>query len=131
MTSSIGLNRASSHGAISTAGPGAPSGNSSAATIVCIHVVPHFGGVHTKMSPGRETKRCHRRLSKMMLRYSRSIGRSTASTPTYTSPTTHGTTARTDERQIKTCAGVEVDNVAMADPGSHRLLRSGACRRGA
>ena len=47
-------------------------------TIACIHVVPHFGGVHTKMSPGRGVNRFHRRLSDTTLRYSRSIGRSTA-----------------------------------------------------
>ena len=53
-TTSIGSNRASIHGAMCVTGPGAsPSGKSSATTIVCIHVVPHFGGVQTKMSPGR------------------------------------------------------------------------------
>ena len=46
-------------------------------TIVCIHVVPHFAGVHTNTSPARGVNRDHRRLSEMMLRYSVSIGRCT------------------------------------------------------
>src|SRR6185436_17479510 len=69
-------------GEISHSGPGAaPSWNNNAATIACIHVVPHFGGVHTKMSPGRGVNRFHRRLSDTTPRYSRSIGRCTASAP--------------------------------------------------
>ncbi len=31
--------------------------------MVWVQVVPHFGGVHTKMSPGRGAKRAQRRLS--------------------------------------------------------------------
>ena len=55
-----------------TTGPGTlPSGKSSVATIACIQVVPHLGGVQTKMSPGRWTKCRQRRVSKMWLRYSR------------------------------------------------------------
>src|SRR5215213_7919512 len=39
---------------ISITAPGKlPSGHSSEATIVCIHVVPHLGGAQTKMSPWR------------------------------------------------------------------------------
>ncbi len=68
------LEAASNQGAISITGPGAPSGKSSVATIACIHVVPHFAGVHTTMSPGRKAKRSQRRLSDITLRYSRSIG---------------------------------------------------------
>ena len=67
---STGSNRASSHGAMTITGPGAPSGNISAFTIVCIHVVPHLDGVHTKTSPGRWTKCSHRRLSETSVRYS-------------------------------------------------------------
>ena len=45
-------------------GPGAwPSGQSRLATMACVHVVPHFGGVHTKMSPGRGSNPAQRRLS--------------------------------------------------------------------
>src|SRR6202035_1464148 len=77
-TTSTGSKRASIHGAISVTGPGAsPFGNNRLLTIVCIHVVPHFGGVHTKISPGREVKYSHRRLSETTVRYSRSILRST------------------------------------------------------
>jgi hypothetical protein len=68
---STGSKRASSHGAITITGPGAPSGNISVFTIVCIHVVPHLEGVHTNTSPGRGTKFCHRRLSETIVRYSR------------------------------------------------------------
>jgi hypothetical protein len=63
-TESIGSKRLSSHGAMCITGPGAsPSGKSSATTMVCIQVVPHFGGVHTKMSPARPSKSAQRRLS--------------------------------------------------------------------
>ena len=44
-------------------GPGAsPSGQSRLATIVWVQVVPHFGGVHTKMSRGRGSKSAQRRV---------------------------------------------------------------------
>ena len=36
--------------------------------MVCVHVVPHFGGVQTKTSPGRGSKRAQRALSKTALR---------------------------------------------------------------
>ena len=50
-------------------GPGAwPSGQSRLATMACVHVVPHFGGVHTKMSPGRGPNPAQRRLSKTAVR---------------------------------------------------------------
>ena len=44
------------------------SGNSgscrtSSAQIICVHVVPHFGGVLMMMSPGRSSKPSHRLLS--------------------------------------------------------------------
>jgi hypothetical protein len=39
------------------------SWKTSSATIICIHVVPDFGGVHTKMSPGRASKPSQRALS--------------------------------------------------------------------
>jgi len=54
ITSSIGKNRASIHGDKSiTVFDGKPVGNSSVVTTVCIHVVPHFGDVHTNTSPVR------------------------------------------------------------------------------
>jgi hypothetical protein len=34
------------------------------AQIICVQVVPHFGGVPTMMSPGRSSKPSHRLLSK-------------------------------------------------------------------
>ena len=68
---STGSKRASSHGAITITGPGAPLGNISVFTIVCIHVVPHLEGVHTKTSPGRWTKCSQRRLSATIVLYSR------------------------------------------------------------
>lgn len=69
MISSRSWNRASIHGASSRTGAGgSPGWNSSVATIVCVHVVPHFGGVQTKMSPGRCVNRYHRRLSEITLR---------------------------------------------------------------
>ncbi len=81
-TSSIGSKRASSHGEIAQSElPIVPLGSRISATIACIQVVPHFGGVHTKTSSGRAAKRFQRRLSDTTLRYSRSMGRSTASPP--------------------------------------------------
>ena len=57
------------HGEIVMTGPGAlPSGQSRLATMACVHVVPHFGGVHTKMSPGRGPNPAQRRLSKTAVR---------------------------------------------------------------
>ena len=37
--------------------------NTSSAQIICIHVVPHFGGVQMTMSPGRNSKPSQRALS--------------------------------------------------------------------
>jgi hypothetical protein len=37
--------------------------NTSSAQIICIQVVPHFGGVLMMMSPGRSTKPSQRALS--------------------------------------------------------------------
>src|SRR4051794_11055 len=67
---STGSKRASSHGLMMLTTSGAPSGKSTVATIVCIHVVPALGGVHTKMSPGRCTNRSHRELSETGVLYS-------------------------------------------------------------
>ena len=62
--SSIGVNSASSQGATVMTGPGeSPSGKIRLFTIVWVQVVPHFDGVHTKMSSGRGVKRAQRRLS--------------------------------------------------------------------
>ena len=49
---------------------------------VCIHVVPHFGGVLITMSPGRKAKPSHRALSATTERYlfSPLIGSSLATT---------------------------------------------------
>ena len=35
----------------------------SSAQIICVHVVPHFGGVLMTMSPGRSANPCQRALS--------------------------------------------------------------------
>ena len=52
------------HGLMARTGPGAsPAGQSRLATIVCIQVVPHFGGVQTKTSPGRGAKPSQRAVS--------------------------------------------------------------------
>ena len=68
-TTSIGMSSNSIHGEIVMIGPGAlPSGQSRLATMACVHVVPHFGGVHTKMSRGRGSNPAQRRLSKTALR---------------------------------------------------------------
>src|SRR5262245_39016910 len=42
------------------------------AHIICVHVVPHFGGVLMMMSSGRRSTPCQRRLSNPKLRYRRS-----------------------------------------------------------
>ena len=64
------MNFASIHGEIPfTIVPGkSPSGHSRFATIVCIHVVPHFDGVQTKMSSSRGSKPAQRALSITALR---------------------------------------------------------------
>jgi hypothetical protein len=43
----------------------------SSAQIICVHVVPHFGGVLMMMSPGRSSKPSHRLLSKTVPSYRR------------------------------------------------------------
>jgi hypothetical protein len=43
----------------------------SSAQIICVHVVPHFGGVLMMMSPGRSSKSSHRLLSKTVPSYRR------------------------------------------------------------
>src|SRR5215208_7059881 len=64
ISSSKSKMRPSNHGPISiTASGKLPSGHSSEATIVCIHVVPHLGEAHTKMSPGRWLYEAHLELS--------------------------------------------------------------------
>jgi hypothetical protein len=67
--SSSGWNSASSHGETVITGTGpSPRGQSRLCTMTWVQVVPHFGGVQTKMSPGRGSKRAQRRLSKRAVR---------------------------------------------------------------
>ncbi len=52
------------HGESVSNGSGRPgSCRMSSAEIICVHVVPHFGGVLMMMSPGRRTKPSQRLLS--------------------------------------------------------------------
>jgi hypothetical protein len=64
VTSARGRILISNHGDIwsSSAGNAGPSKIKSAQSI-CVHVVPHFGGVLMMMSPGRNTKPSQRALS--------------------------------------------------------------------
>src|SRR5215510_2486570 len=80
--SSIGSASNSIHGERSRTGPGAsPSGQRRLATIVCIQVVPHLGGVQTKTSPGRGSKPAQRRLSATAVRYGRSASIDVGTSP--------------------------------------------------
>jgi hypothetical protein len=59
----------SSHGEISDRGrSNSTESNTNIAHSICIHVVPHFGGVEMTMSASRWGKPCHLALSDTMFR---------------------------------------------------------------
>src|SRR5438309_1711821 len=70
MTESSGLVVMSSHGEIWSIGRSKESvPKIRSAQIICVHVVPHFGGVAMTMSPSRNAKRSQRALSETRDRY--------------------------------------------------------------